>query len=154
MDKVNCLWCWIYTFLSHIWAFPMAHGLPSWSSGKEFACQSRRCWRREFDLWVKKIPWRRKWQPIPVFLLRKSHGQRNLAGYSWKGPKETWLKQLSSSSSIDMTQNLREGWLQYAWMKCCTFWTFSGSLEIDTIEPWTTQVWIAWAPWSLLLHAY
>ena len=107
MDKVNCLWCWIYTFLSHIWAFPMAHGLASWSSGKEFACQSRRCWRREFDLWVKKIPWRRKWQPIPVFLLRKSHGQRNLAGYSWKGPKETWLKQLSSSSSVDMTQNLK-----------------------------------------------
>ena len=31
---------------------------------------------------VRKIPWRRKWQPIPVFLLRKSHGQRCLAGYS------------------------------------------------------------------------
>ena len=27
-------------------------------------------------------PWRRKWQPTPVFLLGKSHGQRNLAGYS------------------------------------------------------------------------
>jgi len=31
---------------------------------------------------VGKIPWRRKWQPTPVFLPRKSHGQRNLAGYS------------------------------------------------------------------------
>ena len=34
--------------------------------------------------WVGKIPWRRKWQPTPVFLLEKSHGQRSLAGYSPK----------------------------------------------------------------------
>ena len=31
---------------------------------------------------VGKIPWRRKWQPTPVFLPGKSHGQRSLAGYS------------------------------------------------------------------------
>ena len=31
---------------------------------------------------VRKIPWRRKWQPAPVFLPEKSHGQRSLAGYS------------------------------------------------------------------------
>ena len=35
-----------------------------------------------FDLWVKKIPWKRKWQPPPVFLSGKPHGQRSLAGYS------------------------------------------------------------------------
>ena len=28
------------------------------------------------------FPWRRKWQPIPIFLPGKSHGQRRLAGYS------------------------------------------------------------------------
>ena len=32
--------------------------------------------------WIGKIPWRKKWQPIPVFLPGKFHGQRNLAGYS------------------------------------------------------------------------
>ena len=32
------------------------------------------------DPWVVKIPWRRKWQPTPVFLLRESHGQKSLAG--------------------------------------------------------------------------
>ena len=37
--------------------------------------------RHRFDAWVGKIPWRRKWQPTPVFLSGKSHGQRNLAGY-------------------------------------------------------------------------
>ena len=40
------------------------------------------CWRPGFDPWVRKIPWRREWQPIPVFLPKKSCGQRNLAGYS------------------------------------------------------------------------
>ena len=36
-----------------------------------------------FDPWVvRKIPWRRKQQPTPVFLPGKSHGQRSLAGYS------------------------------------------------------------------------
>ena len=35
-----------------------------------------------FYPWVGKIPWRRKWQPTPVFLPGKSHGQRRLEGYS------------------------------------------------------------------------
>ena len=56
--------------------------------GKESACQCRRCKRCEFNPWVGKIPWRRKWQPTPVFLPGKSHGQRNLAGYSPWGCKE------------------------------------------------------------------
>ena len=45
-------------------------------------------WRPRFDPWVGKIPWRRKWQPTPVFVPGKSHGQRNLAGYSLWGHKE------------------------------------------------------------------
>ena len=39
----------------------------------------RRCWRWGFDPGVRKISWRRKWQPTPVFLWEKSHGQRSLA---------------------------------------------------------------------------
>ena len=34
------------------------------------------------NLWSRKIPWRRKWQPTPVFLPRKTHGQGSLMGYS------------------------------------------------------------------------
>ena len=37
--------------------------------------------RHGFDLWVRKIPWRRAWQPTPVFLPGESHGQRSLVGY-------------------------------------------------------------------------
>ena len=40
--------------------------------------QCRRC---EFNPWVGKIPWRRKWQTTPVFLPKNSHGQRSLEGY-------------------------------------------------------------------------
>ena len=59
-------------------------GLPWWLSGKESTCQCRRC---GFDPWSRKIPWRRKWQPTPVFLPGKSHGQRILVGYSLWGHK-------------------------------------------------------------------
>ena len=41
------------------------------------------------DSWVRKIPWRRKWQPIPGLSPRKSLGQRSLAGYSSQGHLES-----------------------------------------------------------------
>jgi len=45
--------------------------------------------RPRFNPWVKKIPWRRKWQSTPVFLPGKFHGQRSLVGYSPWGCKES-----------------------------------------------------------------
>ena len=51
--------------LSHV-------GFPDGSAGKEPAYQCRRIKRHEFISWVRKVPWRRKWQPIPVFLPGKS----------------------------------------------------------------------------------
>ena len=61
-------------------------------NGKESICQ---CRRHEFDPWVRKIPWRRKWQPTPVLLPGKSHGWRSLVGYSTWGCEESdtteWL---------------------------------------------------------------
>ena len=46
--------------------------IPRWLGGKESACQCRRPRRRQFDPWVRKILWRRKWQPTAVFLPGKS----------------------------------------------------------------------------------
>ena len=43
-------------------------GFPGGASGKEPACQCRRHKRGGFDPWVGKIPWRKAWQPTPVFL--------------------------------------------------------------------------------------
>ena len=42
-----------------------------------------------FHPWVGKIPWRKKWQPTPVFLPGKSHGRRSLIGYCPWGRKES-----------------------------------------------------------------
>ena len=55
-----------------------AQVLPRWLDGKETTCQCRRFRRREFSPLVGKMPWRRKWQPTPVFLLGQFLGQRSL----------------------------------------------------------------------------
>ena len=57
-------------------------GFPGGTSGKEHSCQCRRLKRGEFDPWIRRISWRRKWQPTPVLLPDKSHGERRLMGYS------------------------------------------------------------------------
>ena len=62
-----------------------------WLSGEESACQCRRHW---FDPWIGKISWKRKWQPTPVVLPGKSHGQRNVASCSpwgWKRVGHNWV---------------------------------------------------------------
>ena len=54
-----------------------------------------KCGRLGFDPWVRKIPWRRNWQPTPVILPGESHGHRSLAGYNLWGRKKSatteWL---------------------------------------------------------------
>ena len=61
----------------------------SFPGGKEPACQCRRHKRYRLDTWVRKIPWRRAWQPTPVFLPGESHGWRSLAGCRLWGCKES-----------------------------------------------------------------
>ena len=53
-------------------------------------------------------PWRRKWQPTPVFLPGKSHGQRSLAGYSPWGPKRVRLDLV--------TKNNKKFWAASYWV--------------------------------------
>ena len=60
-------------------------GLPWWLRGYSVCLQ---CRRPRFNPWVRKIPWRREWQPIPVLLPGKSHGLRSLVGCSPQGHKE------------------------------------------------------------------
>ena len=63
----GCVWCSKFGAQDLFNKYPQwIWGFPGGSSGKESACQ---CRRHRFDPWVQKIPWRRKWQPIPVFLL-------------------------------------------------------------------------------------
>ena len=65
--------------------------------------------RDEFAPWVGKILWRKKWQPIPVFLPGKSHGQRSLAGYTCMGPQRaggTQLKRLNDNKDKSISMGL------------------------------------------------
>jgi len=57
-------------------------GLTGGASGKETTYQCRRHKRHGFDPWIEEIPWRKAWQPTPVFLPGEFRGQRSLAGCS------------------------------------------------------------------------
>ena len=88
-------------------SFPINHVLhegrvfPGGTSGKEPSCQCRRHKRCVFDPWVGKVPWRRAWQPTPVFLPGESHEQRSLVGYSLWDCKES-----------DMIEETEHSWSQ------------------------------------------
>ena len=88
-------------FFFFFWQYCGACGLSRYLSAKESAWQHRKHKRPRFDPWVRKISWGRKWQPTPVFLPGKFHGQRSLVGYSPWGHKK-----------LDMTE----------WMSMYTRW--------------------------------
>ena len=79
----------------------MSQGFSGDARGKEPACQRRRCMRPRLNPWIGKVPWRRGWQPTPVFFLGESHGQR-----TWwatvHGVAQSWtrLKRLSSHAQV------------------------------------------------------
>ena len=67
---------------------------------------------------------RKKWQPTPVFLPGKSHGQRSLVGYSPRGHKES-----------DTTEQLSTlGWEQSIYLKEESFCNISDSKQFTIIE--------------------
>ena len=87
--EIQDFWLILLTFFMQsdllilIFGFSDRVGLPRWLSGKESIClpmqELRRC---RLDPWVRKIPWRRKWQLLQYHCRVKSHGQSRLAGYS------------------------------------------------------------------------
>ena len=87
--------------VSFLWDFPGG------SDGKASCLQ---CRRPGFDPWVRNILWRRKWQPTPVLLPGKSHGQRSVVGYSPRGHKESdTTEQLHFTFTYLSSENLYAG---------------------------------------------
>ena len=83
----------------------MLPSFPGDSHSKESACNGG----DGFDPWVRKIPWRREWLPIPVFLPREFHGQKSLVGYRPWGCKESdMIEQLKCTDPLCNT-------LSYVW---------------------------------------
>ena len=101
--------------------------LPWWLIDKESTCKCRRCW-------IGKIPCRRKWQPIPVFLPRKSHGLISFR-MDWldllavRGTLKSLLQHHSSKASIPRHSTFFIVQLSYPYMTTgktitLTRWTF------------------------------
>ena len=83
-------------------------GFPGSSAGKESACNVEDMGSRPgFDPWVGKIPWRRAWQPSPVFLHAEFHGQRSLVGYSPQGHKESDTTEVTEHACMQAGLSLR-----------------------------------------------
>ena len=82
-------------------------GLSWWLSGEESTCDAGDA---EFDPWIRKILWRRKWQPTPVYLPREFHGQRSLVGCSPCGHKrlEAWLREWTTTTKKWTLKPLRD----------------------------------------------
>ena len=88
------------------------------------------------DPWVGKIPWRRAWQPIPVFLLGEAHGQRSLVGYSLQGHEES-----------DTTEGLSTAqqylfWASQAALVVKNLSASAGDFKRCRFDPWVGKI-----PW-------
>ena len=97
-----------------------------------------------FNPWVGEIPWRKKWQPTPVFLPGKSHGWRSLAGYSPKGHHKSVATESTHTHTTPFFQ-----WVSGSFSKDIArfteIFTDSASFMCPTSEPSlgkdTSKVW-------------
>ena len=93
-----------------LWMSLHWQSFPGGASGKELTCQCRRCKRHGFDPWVGKIPWRRAWQPTPVFSPRESLEQRSLAGYNpWVRKESDMAEATGHALQVTGTQSPSQG---------------------------------------------
>ena len=74
--------------------------------------QCRRCKRPRLDPWVVETPWRRQWQPTPVFLLGKSHG-----GGAWQAKVRGVTKE--SHRQSNQTTTNQPGWIDLCFASNC-----------------------------------
>ena len=104
------------------------------ASGKELACQYRRHKRHGFNPWVGKIPWRRAWQPTPVFLPGESHGQRNLVGYSPQGHKESDMTE-ATQHAFKMNHRKNTFIFQRLWPTSQTYCFYKSNIKQCCCDP-------------------
>ena len=104
--------------------------------------------RPQFDPWVKKILWRKEWQPTPVLLPEESHGQRSLSGYSPWGLKESnTTEQLSLltflPTSVLLWPHSHFGlpmWWAFVLVPCCSKGFHEMCFNITHPKSWSSQV--------------
>ena len=62
--------------------------------------------KMRLDPWVRKIPWRRKWQPTPVFLPGKYHAQRSLKDSPWGHKESDMTEWLNNKQQVSLLSGL------------------------------------------------
>ena len=104
------------------------------------------CGRPGFDSWVRKIPWRREWQPTPIFLPGESHEQRSLVGYHPWGHKESdTFTFKNDQTKWSQTQKDRYHMISLMWnliFKNCTnefIYKIETDLQISKTNLWLSK---------------
>ena len=107
--------------------------------------------RPGFNPRVRKIPWRRKWQSTPVFLLGKSRGHRSLAGYSPWGYKEL---DMTERPTLSLLHNILFIYFWLCWVFVCVWGlvscdciSVSGNLTLRCLlccYQWRNKLFIIW----------
>ena len=123
--------------------------------GQEPTCQCRTHQRLGFDPWVWNIPWRRVWQPTPVFLPGESHGQRSLAGFCLWGYKklDLGLKQLSMHACTG--QMRRKAACLWSLQRVCEPPALSGTKNVSLLLLFfLVEMWVSGRLRRICLNAF
>ena len=128
---------WLYIFVKE------QIGIPRWLRGREWC---RRFRRHGFHPWVKKIPWRRKRPPTPVFLSGKSHGQERRSA-TVHGVIESW-RQLREQAQGNLCPSFRGSCIRGpAWLSGLKvvgpYFPFTSGL---CLRSWVSCPWVVRAP--------
>ena len=92
-----------------------------------------------FDPWVRRIPWRREWLPIPVFVPGEFHGQMSMVGYSPQSGKE-WVT-TEANNTFPFT-----AWKCLQFVSSCRSTFYFPSLLSPSLSPIKTAYWLAASP--------
>ena len=143
MEQVKPIVC-KYTIVTHyFWLFLFQRELIKTHNIVKFLCWASLvaqtviflwCRRPRFNPWVRKIPWRRDWQPIPIFLPGGFHGQRTLVGYSAWHCKESSMTEWLSTHTLK-----RKVYYVLALFLVPSNLTFFMSSKYPTISPSSKQ---------------
>ena len=113
-----------HAFHSHWWCI----GLSRWLSGKESTCQCRRHRKYGFSPWVRKIPWRRKWQPTSSI------------GIAWRIPRPEDPGGLQFTGSLRVRHDWATKQAQKVPMSPCPHWRLSRVHLFDYGHPSRCEV--------------
>jgi len=128
---LECLLSWFYDLTSFFFQIPHINdtmqywGLPWWLSGKQFSCQCSRC---KFNPWVRKISWRRIWQPTLVFFLGNPMNSGAWQATVHGGHKISQIRLSNSVSSVQLLSCVR---------LFATPWTAASQDSLSVTNSWS-----------------